>query len=57
MKRLQIDILVDDEDFVSLSSVLAQLKAKKKGLLPEEQMKVHDCGHHEGKACKKLEDI
>tara|TARA_R100001530_G_scaffold123164_2_gene91032 strand:- start:236 stop:412 length:177 start_codon:yes stop_codon:yes gene_type:complete len=53
MKRLMIDVFVEDEDYSSLSSAINAIKLKKKNFGNEKaSMKIHDCGHEQGKPCK-----
>jgi|ETNvirnome_2_300_1030623.scaffolds.fasta_scaffold00608_6 hypothetical protein len=48
-----IDVFVEDEDYSSLSSAINAIKLKKKNFGNEKaSMKIHDCGHEQGKPCK-----
>lgn len=53
MKRIQIDIFVDEVD--TITPLLNQLKLKAKDQGEEKsRMTVHDCGHKDGKPCKNV---
>ena len=58
-KRIQIDLLMEDNDFTqSVIDVLNNLKLKAVNLATEKSsIKYHDCGHDEGKPCKNVIEV
>jgi len=58
-KRIQIDLLMEDNDFTqSVIDVLKNLKLKAVNLATEKSsIKYHDCGHDEGKPCKNVIEV
>jgi len=59
-KRIQLDVFMELEDFSLVTEEALNLIKDKAVHISEEEkssIKVHDCGHDEGKPCKNVVEV